>query len=185
MQSTLDTACVVSYNSKDCRRVLGGGQGSSWNTRPKPSLLADVSAAFERVCMCVCTHIYDCVCPCVVWGKGVEAKVVSKIHLCRSPGNPSRDKQCSQKEFIIKNGRGLLLTPRYTLSETRQLAHRGYAPPVVLYCIIYTSYYQTMSHMVPAAIPSCFKSGKPATSQPVNMSASEPVDQSTSQPVDQ
>ena len=34
---------------------------------------------------------------------------------------------------------------RCTLSETRQLAHRGYAPPVVLYCIIYTSYYQTMS----------------------------------------
>ena len=83
MQSTLDTACVVPYNSKDCRRILGGGQGSSWNTRPKPSLIANVSAAFERVCMCVCTHIYDCVCPCVVWGKGVEARVVFKIHLCR------------------------------------------------------------------------------------------------------
>ena len=61
---------------------------------------------------------------------------------------------------------------RCTLSETRQLAHRGYAPPVVLYCIIYTSYYQTMSHMVPAAIPSCFKSGKPATSRPINLSTS-------------
>ena len=31
----------------------------------------------------MCTHIYDCVCPCVVWGKGVEARVVFKIHLCR------------------------------------------------------------------------------------------------------
>ena len=108
MQSTLDTACVVSYNSKVCRLVLGGGQGSSRNTRLKPSLLAGVSAAFERVCMCVCTHIYDSVCACVVWGKGVEVKVVFKIHLCRSP---LRDKQCSQKEIIIKNGRGLLLTP--------------------------------------------------------------------------
>ena len=111
MQSTLDTACVVSYNSKDRRLVLGGGQGSSWNTRPKPSLLAGVLAALERVCVCVCAHIYDCVCPYVVWGRGVEAKVVFKIHLCRSPGSPSRDKQCSQKEIIIKNCRGLLITP--------------------------------------------------------------------------
>ena len=74
---------------------------------------------------------------------------------------------------------------RCTLSETRQLAHRGYASSVVLYCIIYTSYYQTMSHMVPAAIPSCFKSGKPATSQPVNQSTSQPVNQSTCVKMDQ
>ena len=74
---------------------------------------------------------------------------------------------------------------RCTLSETRQLAHRGYAPPVVLYCIIYTSYYQTMPHMVPAAIPSCFKSGKPATSQPVNQLTCQPVNLSTSQSVNQ
>ena len=33
-------------------------------------------------------------------GEGVEAKVVFKIHLCRSPGNPSRDKQCSPKEIM-------------------------------------------------------------------------------------
>ena len=80
MQSILDTACVVSYNSKDCRRTLGGGQGRPWNTRPEPSLIANVSAAFERVCMCVCTHIYDSVCACVFfflgngWRRGLFSK---------------------------------------------------------------------------------------------------------------
>ena len=80
MQSILHTACVVSYNSKDCRRTLGGGQGRPWNSRPEPSLIANVSAAFERVCMCVCTHIYDSVCACVFfflgngWRRGLFLK---------------------------------------------------------------------------------------------------------------
>ena len=108
MQSTLDTACVVSYNSKDGRRIFGGGQGNSWNTRPKPSLLASFSAAFARVSMCVCTHIYDRVCPCVVLS--VLAKEIMGIHmvLCKATGIHMT---FAHKIIIKKYGRGLLVTP--------------------------------------------------------------------------
>ena len=43
---------------KNRRRILGGGQGSSWNTRPKPSLLADVSAAFAHTSMTVSVPVW-------------------------------------------------------------------------------------------------------------------------------
>ena len=98
LREGLEYASIAEHRSEEACSAIAGALAIARHFATAATSLAIArnrasvcSLAFQQplsASVCVCTHIYDCVCPCVVWGKGAEAKVVFKIHLYRSPDTP-------------------------------------------------------------------------------------------------